>query len=400
MTTNKKKVKVVDVHCFPPLYGKTKNEGVQVWEVTAELLDSGIARIHIQHGLEEGTFQDRYTKVTSGTNLGKKNERSIWETAKFKAKSLWNKKIKREHYRESKHELENIPVMPMLAIPYELRKKYIKEYLSKRKSPNCLLYQPKLNGVRCLVHFDKEKNDIVFQSRTGLEYKTLSHLKKYLNNLLDTLPDNTYLDGEIYVHTWPFERITSAVKRDKPTEDSKLLEYHIYDCYCKDNTQETNGSRLDKLSKVKSKFRSSFLHLVPTGVLTKVSEIDKIHAELIKKGYEGLMLRFPEGRYLSGFRSYDLVKVKIRKDDEFLIVGASKDKEGGVIWICQYIAETPDGPELDTFSVRPQGSLKDRRNLWHNAKDYFGKLLTVEFFDYSERGAPWQPSALGVRDYE
>ena len=84
--------------------------------------------------------------------------------------------------------------------------------------------QPKLNGIRALYQ------NGCFQSRDGIPFPTglLSHLAR---PLLDTFDPSVILDGELYVHGWPLQRINAAVTpvRQHPTEDTVQVEYHVFD---------------------------------------------------------------------------------------------------------------------------------------------------------------------------
>ena len=84
--------------------------------------------------------------------------------------------------------------------------------------------QPKLNGIRALYQAGQ------FQSRDELPFPPglLDHLAK---TLLKIFGPEVILDGELYKHGWPLQRINAAVTpvRQKPTEDTLQVEYHVFD---------------------------------------------------------------------------------------------------------------------------------------------------------------------------
>ena len=98
--------------------------------------------------------------------------------------------------------------------------------------------QPKLDGVRCLIQYDKT-NGVKAYSRTGKEWKNIEHI---LENLMpffckrDFANANVVLDGELYNHDFrnDFESIISMVRKTKPTHEDRQkslmnVEFHCYD---------------------------------------------------------------------------------------------------------------------------------------------------------------------------
>ena len=84
--------------------------------------------------------------------------------------------------------------------------------------------QPKLNGIRALYQNGR------FQSRDEIPYgqSLLAHLAAPLASCFGA---EVILDGELYVHGWPLQRINAAVTpvRQHPTEDTLKVEYHVFD---------------------------------------------------------------------------------------------------------------------------------------------------------------------------
>ena len=62
---------------------------------------------------------------------------------------------------------------------------------------------------------------------------------------------------------------------------------------------------------------------------------------------------------------------------------------------CDNITE--DGKE---FHVRPKGTLQKRINHWRNINNLIGKMLTVEFQEWTPDGKPFHCRGVVVRDYE
>jgi DNA ligase-1 len=133
--------------------------------------------------------------------------------------------------------------------------------------------------------------------------------------------------------------------------------------------------------------------VVKTEEVKNVAEFKTKFTEYIQEGYEGIMLRNKKGLYVNN-RSHDLQKYKEFEEAEFVIVGFEEARGrdvGSVLWICA----TSTG---DKFDCRPIGSLEHRSELFRNAPNYVGKLLTVKYQELSEYGIPRFPSGKAIRE--
>ena len=101
--------------------------------------------------------------------------------------------------------------------------------------------QPKLDGVRCLIQYEKtgphvmDKGKVVAYSRTGKEWKNIDHILEVLVPFFHKYP-NVVLDGELYNHDFKddFEQIISMVRKTKPTPEARVksrdnVQFHCYD---------------------------------------------------------------------------------------------------------------------------------------------------------------------------
>ena len=129
-----------------------------------------------------------------------------------------------------------------------------------------------------------------------------------------------------------------------------------------------------------------FVKIVETGVCNNENEIKESHLAYTEKGYEGIILRNRDGIYQHN-RSRDLLKYKTFEEAEYKIVGYSEGEghdEGTVIWKCV----TEKGQE---FSVRPTGTVEERKKFLQSADKYMGKMLTVKYQELSPIGIPRFP---------
>lgn len=393
------------------LYGLNKAGGFKVWMISTD--DQGL--ITVRHGKEDGKLQVKSEKV-KGKNIGRSNETSPAEQAISEAEG----KIKKQRdkgYRDTKAELTELPLIAMLATDYTK--------VGHRMEFPCF-GSDKLDGVRCLA---KKRNGVItLESRTGQPY-SVPHIEEQLALIM--FEGETY-DGELYVHGYALQEITSAVKRtdtekeiDKASrklnkafggsveeweaaklelEEAQLihelrpqLEFVIFDVlspeFAPDATFETRLRFLE--------FFRDYRHCnfpVPNIRLLRYTEIKDqdalvaAHADAVRRLFEGLMLRSKKGVYESGKRSADLMKYKVFLDAEFPVIGYEIDKDGCIVYVCKN--DLNDLPFNVIFGTKE----------WKQAKaltagEDNGKFLTVKFQSrYKRTLLPQFPTGVMFRE--
>lgn len=365
---------------FSTLYGRSTSGKIKQWSVSVLKLADGTCYVETEHGYIDGKKQLDQRLVDSGKNIGRTNETTPYEQACSEAQSAYNRKVD-EGYVEDKN---NIPkasdglFLPMLAQSYDKHHKKI-------KFP-CWV-QPKLDGMRMLAK--KENGEILLWTRKGKPIETLKEIKSQLSPLLK---EGEATDGEVYVHGWTFQRIISAIK--KVSDDTPLLEYHIYDA--------PHTSLLFE-SRFKTRFQPKVIgeiglniKIVDTELCQDEGEFSAAESRCIEAGYEGMMARNSFSPYKYKNRTFDLQKVKRFVDDEFEIIGG-KDGSGRESGLIIFRCKTKSGLEFD---VRPRGSQESRRDIFDNLSEYIGKSLTVRYQELTDDGVPRFPVGIAVRDYE
>lgn len=374
---------ITQLKTFKTLFGVSKTGAIKVYIVSAEENSDGTANILISFGYEHGKKQTDIVSIKTGKNIGKKNETTPFQQACSEALSRWNNK-KLNGYTETKNSISQV-TLPMLA-------KSFKDMKHKITYP--CLGQPKLNGIRCMARITK--NGVEYISRKGKTYSTLVHLNSQLQKLFKDLEDTEILlDGEVYKHGWSLQKIAKHVKKAYP--ETKELGYVIFDISDTANNNATRNKYLeDKFRNINNKNYSN-LSLIHSDIINSENEVKLFHDSYIRDGYEGIILRNLNGKYIYNYRSEDLQKYKEFIDKEFKIVSyktGTGREEGAIVFICEI---SPNGP---TFEVRPTGSIQARIDMAKNFNKIKGKLLTVRYQELSDSGIPTIVSGLVVRDYE
>ena len=360
---------------FPILYARSKNGNIRTYKIEVEDF-GGYAFIKTskKQTLNGKETIDR-TLINCGVNIGKANETTYIEQAYLQARSAYKRlldagftpTIPTEHFNTDAEG----KIKPMLAISFNEK---------KIKFP-CIV-QPKYDGVRCLITFDK---GVQIFSRKGKPYN-IPHLKKWAEEHRELLP----LDGELYNHgELSFQEIVSAVK--KQSEITPLIRYVVYD----KPTEGTNKERWESLQRDFPKEKNSPVYLSGSVMCYTMEDIWNYHEKCVSQGYEGVIIRNLKGAYEKGFRSSNLIKLKVFNDAEFEIINvveASGRDAGTAIFVCKC--------KGGWFSVKPQGTRELRKEYFDNQDKLIGKMVTVQYQGLSDEGIPRFPSAITIRDYE
>lgn len=351
---------------LPILYHMGSN-GLQQWRVWTVG-----STILAEHGLVEGA-KITHEKVCESKNIGRSNETTPEQQAVIEAQAMWVHKRERK-YTEDKSGAKADVFLPMLAPndKWPETKKHI-------KYPAFL--QPKLDGNRSVGRLDGE--DVLLTSREAKPQDFLPHINAELKAL--GLPEDVFLDGELYCHGQTLQTINSWIKKNRP--ESMQIKYHLYDLpIVNDDPNLTLKSRLaalDKLFLEKFDGKAKFLDIVPTEIVQNEEEVMTWFKHYRDLGYEGVMVKNMDSKYEQKKRSKNVAKVKPFEDAEFKVVGFTgmevyKDE---VLWIC----ETKEGR---TFKVTPNGSREQRKEWFRDGDKYIGRILTVTFMGYTEDGIP------------
>jgi len=363
------------------LYKTDANDQIRVWSIIAE----GSVLI-MQHGVLNGTMQ-----IATETVEVNKSGRDIGQQVTLAMQSRINKQRDKgycdsiEEAMDSKGLNAASLLRPMLAQKFRDVKNI--------DFTNCFV-QYKYNGHRCLV--TKQNGVLIAYSRNGKPITSIDHILKDLQ----WLPEGYTLDGELYLHGTQLQTISSLVRKSQP--DSKKLVYVVYDCLFVDKPYS------DRNLYVHNMLIDRFDNVVvaPTKQLQNKRPIKGLLAESISNGYEGLILRHGVTGYEPGKRSQSLVKVKQVLDAEFCIVGVHQSTDGWAIFEC---LKKPNwhwyegdflNKGVDTFRVSAMGTMQDKYDTWMNRNNFIGKMLTVEFFEWTIDNKPFHPVAIGIRGVE
>jgi DNA ligase-1 len=357
---------------LPTLYNIDKLGRTNYW--TLKVYEN---EIHTLSRIDEGVIKQFQPNKTIAKNIGKICETTPFQQAILEGISKWKRKQDQGYSLSKKPGYK--PPLPMLANKYVDRgEKYMKIPFAVSR---------KIDGIRMIY------DDGKCYSRMGKEFPHLKHIKKDIKNILGS--EKIVLDGELYSHDVPFNKLSGIVRQKNQTTDEHLVEYWIFDIIDKTLTYKERMKKLKQLAKTSTES----IKFVFYEVVSDHNQVKPLHDKYVKEGFEGLMTRNLDSLYIEKNRSNDLLKYKDFEDDEFIITGFKLGKgteENAIIFTCI----TKDGREFD---VRPRGSIENRIEMGNNGSMYLGKKLTVRYqIDTRnlENPLPRFPVGIVIRDYE
>ena len=256
--------------------------------------------------------------------------------------------------------------------------------------------QPKLDGVRCLIQYDK-KTGVTAWSRTGKQWKNIHHITSSLEQWFKS-NQTTVLDGELYNHDLrdDFETIISLVRRQDPDdidmiESRDLVQFHCYDIIHPDNSTFEDRNRFVRCCVPET----NYVKHVHTMQISSHKNALTFHESYKAGGYEGSILRTNDVYHQK--RTHSLRKFKDFHDTEATITSWVEGKGKRVGTIGKFMAVDADGNE---FGMPVMDNFKYLQDNFKAMQGYVGKTATFTYFERTKAGSYSHPLFKCIRDYE
>lgn len=282
--------------------------------------------------------------------------------------------------------------------------------LSKIKYP--VLATPKLDGIRCM----KVNGQALTTSfnRVG---------NKFIANMIEMfMPDG--VDGEITVRGETFSQMSGSIRRSTGEPD---FIFSVFD-YLYDNASDPYSERMKKLEGLfNPMFESRRFEPVLPVQINSESELAEYEQKMLDAGYEGVMVRSPDGPYKFGratSREGFLLKLKRFVDSEAVITGTYEKMHNNNVAEKNNFGRTkrshnkenliPTG-EIGGFNVEliqypgsdpicfnigynhKVGGIPSSE-LWKDRDGLIGKIIKFKHQPCGAKDAPRLPIFLGFRD--
>jgi hypothetical protein len=387
---------------FPMLYYKNVSGKLRFWKIEVDSNDDGHGIITIRYG-EVGTKNPRakITIVKEGKNIGRSNETTPYEQALKTASERFIKKS-----NEAYLDIKDIPdprkadvIRPMLVTKYTNTSR--KRGKKIKMSFPCYI-QKKRDGVRCLTTL--RDNKIFLYSRHGKTYINCPHIVEELKLCYARVKNDTHLhlDGELYSHGMALQTLRGIAMRsvnldtEENTRERLQIEFHIFDClytnYLKLNYKWRLG-HITKFLKKGNKDTYKYLKLVDTDIVKSEDEMIMKTKEYVRNGYEGTILRDPNGVYelgssTTGGRSYSVQKYKLENEERALILGIDESPNHGkygYVFVCR------TEKTYKTFRMTGIGTEEYKKEVLASKDQYRGCYIRYKYTNMTKQEIPSVP---------
>lgn len=343
------------------------------------------------------------TFILSGKNLGKKNATTIETQTIREATSVYDK-YKRNNNKDS----DLYP--PMLASKYDDKSGLENVTISDLVLDKEYYVEYKFDGNRAVAFY--KNNKLTVYSRERKIIYTHSGLTSQLERLLRDYPGK-YLDGELYLHGVPLQKITGQVRKQNPKDVTIFYKFYVFDVF--DPNQETpfkdrrimleemlsahnispDNNNSDNNNLLGNNIHdNNYIELVNSILTDRNDVVREMYLTALSLGFEGLVLKDPNANYeysYKGYHSKYLKKIKPSTRREYELVGYQLGK-GKNIHAVTLVLKTENNQE---FRCTIKNTLEFKENLYELWKDeeYFKKnvlgcKVTVEFQSLSNDGIP------------
>lgn len=267
----------------------------------------------------------------------------------------------------------------------------------------------KIDGGRIIAI--KENGKVTFYTRQGQVYEGLVDLEK---EMLEKLPDNSCLDGEItlldkgsltskdqYKETMKitrkkgekhgvkmlvFDCMTAEEFRKQHCETPYFIrredllarfgQHYIEECLAKSAEFNEHKSINNIISFLNTKY--TYFNILP--ILYQGSDINEITKWLnynIDHGEEGVMINILDAPY-SFKRTSDLLKVKKMLDIDLEVIGYEEGSGNFSGMLGAFLVRYKEG---NIVKVGSGFSKELRQEIWKNPDAYIGKVISVQYFE-------------------
>lgn len=267
--------------------------------------------------------------------------------------------------------------------------------------------QPKYDGCNLVIEVHEDNSGDFWTyaySRTGEEVKSVSHIEIALATF-PGIKAGTYL-GECWAPDLEFNEISGLFRRQTPDEDTCRLQFAIFD-YLTEYEWATGvsgmayGNRVARIppqlglvpqAQAPVWLAGSFGHIAETWANTSAQDVCNKLVEA--GGYDGLILRDPDGIWRKGDRGTngEIIKIKRKLSFDLRVVDfiPGKGKYEGKV-----------GALVVEFRGQRMGAgtglRDDERDVAQFETNWLGKIVEIEAMDYSADGLLREPRLKGIR---
>lgn len=276
------------------------------------------------------------------------------------------------------------------------------EDLEKLRYP--LLVSPKIDGIRCVIH--PELGPVT----RSLKPIPNEYTRRLLTNSMLPGADGELVVGD-HVGENAFNMTTRGIMSHGGEPDFTFL---IFDNYL------LQDPFTERLRSIETFCIPNYMKRVTHFKVNTAQELLAYEEVFIKDGYEGIMIRDPNGKYKfnrSTFKEQILIKFKRTEEDEARIIGFEEkmhnaneaqknalgytersDHQSGWVPAGTLGALIVENPKWGTFKIGSGFDDAFRSRIWASRDRYKGKLVTFKFQRVGIQEKPRFPIFKGFRE--
>lgn len=273
-----------------------------------------------------------------------------------------------------------------------------------------VLATPKLDGIRCLIVGGK-----------ALSRRFIDIPNYYVRQMMKDLPDG--LDGELMVPGADFNQVQSPIMTEN---GNPPFEYHVFDyvMHAKPGIIQFDGLAVPysgRIRNLEGRELPAFCKKVLPTLIENEAALLSYEEQVLSQGYEGVMLRQPDGPYKCGrstLREGYLLKLKRFLDSEAVVLGfeekmhnmneKKRDELGHAKRSSHKENLVPAGTlgsllvrDLKTgqeFGIGTGFNDATRLLIWTNRDNYKGQIVAYKYQPVGMKDKPRFPTFKQFRD--
>lgn len=286
-----------------------------------------------------------------------------------------------------------------------------------------MLAQPKMDGVRSLVHVDWDINDVTYYSYEGRKFTAFGHLTRealelaqVMRKRIDSLAEEkgVVLDTEAFGKDFKASVGSAKRKESDGNNDLHIFDYIPASVFFEADPKADTTPQLTRTKNLRDAMQEHFavnrlnsaaggdgeskLFFVPTLVVKSHEEAKKAFTKFQAEGHEGAVLKNPNSPYAYR-KSRDWLKMKSEDAEDLIIVGY-EEGTGKYEGMLGAIVVDYKGTLVSVGSGLTD---KLRKEMWGKHDEWIGRIVEVEYMEVTPDGSLRHPrfsvNSLGELQY-
>jgi DNA ligase 1 len=285
---------------------------------------------------------------------------------------------------------------------------------NEKKDTNNLIYpylkSIKRDGIRCIFKEIDMISRSLKQIRNIRLQEKFTKLKEFVNK------EGIILEGELYSHDLTFQEINSVVmSKDKKVPDSVKL--YVFDMLKDEESYDMKFSERYSLLQEYTKDFKDIVVCIKQEKALNSADVLKSYDEALENGYEGLILKDPNGHYKFGRTTLNdglMYKLKpfgknvgiIKEVLQSTVAREGSEKKINELGRSETSKKKGDRVLIEMasaflvcwkgieFKATMKASHEEKKQIWKDRESFIGKDVEFESMDVGVKNKPRHPVAI------